>query len=280
MWEIVFLVFESVPQSFWGVLAGSLLALSGVMLTNRSNSKRLAEQLKSERQSRKFEYDLELRKEIFLDASLGVSHAIMAIGKIADINVPLEEALKESQVHAPAVGKLSIISNLPLLKANSDFTSEYSVVLMRLAANRLPLDMMKSDIEIATNSREKSQLEIERTLEQMKEFNLSANTDKNYWETLQGYFNFEQERVSEQTKIIDETNLKMIVARSEFGEQCASEAVRLAELTIPIIVQMRKEIDIPIDEEKYRAIVRNGTDKQKENLSKFLSEINSTVQNF
>jgi hypothetical protein len=82
---------EKIPATFWGVIVGSLLSLSGVALTNRASDRRLRAQFEHERILKAKEREMAFRKEVFLAAAEAVAAGINAIGRFANLELQNEQ---------------------------------------------------------------------------------------------------------------------------------------------------------------------------------------------
>ena len=94
-----------VPGTFWGVIIGSFFTLGGVVLSNRASDGRLRAQFEYERELRNRDRKLALRKDIYLAALEAISAALESVGKMADLEIPINEITERYAQRAPAVAK-------------------------------------------------------------------------------------------------------------------------------------------------------------------------------
>ena len=57
------------------------------------------------------EYDLGLRKEVYLQAMEAISTGMTAIGRFGELNIPLQELMRAYMDRSHAIAKVSIIGN-------------------------------------------------------------------------------------------------------------------------------------------------------------------------
>ena len=136
--DIIALI-EKIPATFWGVVVGSFFTITGVLLTNRSNTNRLRIQLDHDREIKKEERELTLRKEIYLAAAEAISSGIQMIGSIANLNVSYDKLMESFSEKAPAIAKVNVIANEDTIKALTAFMEELTSGLLRLSHQRIKL---------------------------------------------------------------------------------------------------------------------------------------------
>ena len=136
--DIIALI-EKIPATFWGVVVGSFFTITGVLLTNRSNTNRLRIQLDHDREIKKEERELTLRKEIYLAAAEAISSGIQMIGSIANLNVSYDKLMESFSEKAPAIAKVNVIANEDTINALTAFMEELTSGLLRLSHQRIKL---------------------------------------------------------------------------------------------------------------------------------------------
>ena len=106
MWVVI----ESIPATFWGVIIGAFFSLSGVALTNRANDRRLHAQLAHDRQIKDRERELTLRKDVYLAAAEAISAGLMTVGRFADLEIPHDKLTEIYLEKSPAIAKVHVIA--------------------------------------------------------------------------------------------------------------------------------------------------------------------------
>ena len=77
-------VLAAVPATIWA----AIIAVSGVLISNRHSRKRLQIQLNHEAEQRDRDRLMTLRKDVFLKAADGISQGSAALGGLLDLSVP------------------------------------------------------------------------------------------------------------------------------------------------------------------------------------------------
>lgn len=137
---------ESIPPAFTGVLIGSLLTIIGVVLTNISNTKRLRIHHEHELKLRNKERDLDMRREIYMDAMEAVTAGITAIRRFAELNQTPEALMQSCTRLSAKVGKVTIVGQNATIEALANFQLELNGAFLRLSAKR-----DKFDTDLRTN---------------------------------------------------------------------------------------------------------------------------------
>ena len=60
-------------------------------------------------------------------------------------------------------------------------------------------------------------------------------------------------------------------------KECTEELNRLSRLLVSVVVAVRKELEIPIDEENYERIIEESITNQTDNVTQFLEQIRTLV---
>ena len=98
-------IFQKIPAALW-VVFGSLISLSGVVLTNRASEQRLKSQFLHDRDLRNSDRELALRKEIYLSVAEAIHAGFIAIGKMPNLEMTLDEITRGYFDRAPALAKV------------------------------------------------------------------------------------------------------------------------------------------------------------------------------
>jgi hypothetical protein len=74
--------FSGLPEQTHGILIGSMFTMAGVWLTNRGNLTNLRQQLAHDREQKKTEYELSIRRDVYLGVALSVSEGFEVDPKV------------------------------------------------------------------------------------------------------------------------------------------------------------------------------------------------------
>ncbi|MBU4563802.1 MAG: hypothetical protein KMY53_12385 [Desulfarculus sp.] len=267
-----------IPSTFWGIIVGAFFSLGGVVLTNRANIKNLYAQFANEREIKNRERELSVKKEVYLAAAEAAHAGIISIAKLANLGYPNDKIFDTYEEKSPAIGKVHLIGDADTIEAVSEFTGELGAVFAKLSLKRAQLLSTRDNILGLSNLRAKFEKDRDATLELMKQHNIEGVVDKRRWEVIQKNFEIEQDTVSkfleDQRKLSYELETKRLV----FAGECVSECSRLGKLLVPALLSARKELDLPIGEDKYREIIQNSLLKQDATMKEVVQQAQKTIQ--
>jgi len=107
----------------------------------------------------------------------------------------------------------------------------------------------------------------------MTSFNLSGNRDGELWEKLQDNFNFVQSEIDQSIEERSNKWLEHNKHQRELMVVCTKEALELAELVVPAVISIRKELDLPFDEKEYKLLMKRQSSEAEKVIQSFLSEV-------
>lgn len=266
---------EKIPATFWGVVIGSFFTLGGIVLTNRANDRRLREQLRHDRELRNRDRELSLRKDVYMSAAEAIWAGLIAVGRFGDLEIPNNKVTEAYTEKSPAIAKVHVIANEQTVRAQTNLASELNATYMRLFAKRVPLITKKVQIsnlqqQIDSLTRDETQM-----LELMKQFNLDGATDQRRWDVIEGHFKFAHDRIAEIFKEQAALLADLSVKQLRYIEECIGEANRLNRLVVLVVVAVRTELDIPINEAAYMELMEESNKRQEASLNDFMKEIRS-----
>ena len=268
---------EKIPAIFWGVVIGSFFSLGGVILTNRAHDRRLQEQLTHDRELKNRDREMSLRKDVYLAAAEAVSAGLIAVGRFADFEIPHEKLTEGYLDKASSIAKTHVIANESTAKEIINFSNELGVTFLHLFAKRLPLLGQKQEIAFLKDQIGAFAKERDRNLELMKQYNLDGVNDQRKWNVLQRGFDFEKRRIDEAGQKANALAATFFPRQLQLVEECVQQTIRLGRLLVPVVVSVRKELELPINEAEYRKVAEEAVAKQVENLRKFMQEVKALI---
>jgi hypothetical protein len=269
---------EKVPAAFW-VVVGAMISFTGtflgIILTNRSHARRLREQHEHDREVKNRDREMSLRKEIYLAAAEAISTSLIAISRFSDLEIHHDKLIDKYLAKSAAIFKIHLIATEETVKAITVFSGDLDTTFFRLFTKRAPL--LRQGHEIATlRSLADGCLKKEsRTLELMKQHDIDGSKDQDKLKALQNNFDFEARYFQETYEKAHDLTSRLTPLNIQFMEECAEESVRLARLLVPVIVSIRNELDLPINESEYIKTLEESAAKQMDAVKKFAQEFQS-----
>lgn len=269
---------ERVPAAFWGVVAGSFFSILGVWLTNRSSDGRLLKQLDYDREAKSKERELTLKKDVYLSAAEAISLGIAVTGNFPNFEMHDEAVVKPYSEKSPVIAKVHVIGSFETIKALNNLTNELSSIYFILFAERARISKDRVDKDILLKNIEYYSRQRDGTLEMMKQFNLDGSKDPEKWRVLQSNYQFESDYV--QNSIAQHGVLSKQFSQKQliFMRRCIEYAQKASTLIPPLLLAVRKELDLPLDEKAYQEAVNEGISKQLAAVDKFMKECADTFE--
>ncbi|MDK9717002.1 MAG: hypothetical protein OEL57_03735 [Trichlorobacter sp.] len=264
---------EKIPTTFWGVVVGSFFTITGVVITNRSNTKRLKIQLDHDREMKKLERELNLRKEIYLAAAEAISAGLVLVGRIGNFNIEYNKLMESFEEKSPSITKVNVIASDDTIKAFTAFMEELTGGILRLSHQRIKHGVLQQRISFIQTQLDKALEERDRMISLMKEFNLAGSTDKQRWAAIEQNNDFERKRIYELSEEKIELELQLFPAQMGLARECQSEIAILTELLPPLLKCVRNELQLPFDEISFKQVIEGSQRKQKELINQFIDDV-------
>ncbi len=259
--------------SFFSALIGGLIPLIAVVLTNEAHSRRLEEQFEHDRTLKKDEREMSLRKEVYLDAAEAVSAGLIAINRFSNLETAHDKLIDDYIAKVPSLQKTHVVAKEETAIAVTIFSGELNATFLRLFSKRAPLVRQFHEIALLRSQVENFMKEQAEILQLIKQYNMDGSTDRQRWDFLQSSFEYARTQAVEISKKADGLGTTLYSLQLKFMEECAEEAVRLARVLVPLIISVRKELDLPIEEVGYSRLLEQGVAMQTNALKQFSEEI-------
>ncbi len=268
---------EKIPATFWGVVIGSFFSLGGVVASNRANDRRLRQQLTHDRELKNRERELSLRKDIYLAAAEAIATGINSLGAFANLDIPNDKLTTAYIDKSPSIAKVHVIAQKDTTKAVVKLVGELGTAYLRLFARRLPLLAEKQRIAFIKDQINAFGRERDRMLELMKQYNISGEKDPRKWDILDKNFKFEQKRIEDAIKEHDGLTSGMNSKQIELMTECINETTKLSRLIAPVLAAVRTELEMPLDEASYVAVIEESILQQKSAFAEFIKQVQSSI---
>lgn len=168
----------AIPDVVWSGLIASLITLSGVMLSNRSNTKRLILQLKHDAEQKERDRLNNLRRDVYLNCIEEASKVPAYFGKIPMLD-PTTTSIGEGLADfISASAKVQMVSQPETANLTAELTTKYGEIFALLLEKASPIHDSNSTIKISGDLYQRNQSEIDRILAEMKLMNESVSHDE------------------------------------------------------------------------------------------------------
>lgn len=218
-----------------------------------------------------------LRKEIYLSAAEAISAGLSALGNFSNLEMANDQVLANYQNKLPALAKLHVVADLPLLQATLAFTGEFNATTLKAFAKRQQLLMERQKILVLDQSVSRHAKDADGFLEMIKQHNINAVDDDKKWNALNQNFDFSQKRRVDTIADASALREKMWLRRLEFARDCVLVMNELSKLVFPILAAIRNELELPLAFDKYEESVQKAISRQRSAADEFFNDITALV---
>ncbi|HYK35480.1 hypothetical protein [Alloacidobacterium sp.] len=266
-------LFDKIPATFWGVVIGSLFTLAGVYFTNRAGDRRLRIQLQNDRELKNREREMTFRKDTYAAAAEAISVSMSALSKLSDLSFSLKEVSAMYLDKSPVLAKVNLVAGEATIRALAKFGTEFTGAFFRLTQQRLALNFLQEQIAVKAALLRGFEKTRDAMIELMQHHNIEGVQDTRRFEAIQKNYEFEVDRITttnqELQGMIDELSAKQI----PFARECFTESARVNQLTVPLLIAARTELELPISTEQYAEILNQTRSEQERQLDEFTRNI-------
>lgn len=256
-----------------GALAAATIALIGVWITHRGNERRLNAQLAHDREQKRIEREMELRRNVYLQTAEAVVAGINLISRYADLGIAKEDLGKEFFEKRSAFAKVHLIGREATVKALLAFNQELGGAVMRMALLRTPLLEMQNRLKLLNDQIQVFGRERDRMVELMKQLNFEGNQEQHRWAFVQNTFEFEKKRVNDAIAEQQTLQAKLRTEWAAFAQECFATVKQLNLLVPEAVKAVRDELDLPIDFAAYKQEFERLIEKNHDSLSQYLNSL-------
>ncbi len=276
--------FASLPPTLQAAIIASLVTVVGIIfaaaaaffssyILHRGNERRFAKQLEHDRTKSRVDREMDLRKQVYLDATEAVDVGIGMIQRYANIRVNQEDLSKEYSAKVSAISKVHLIAQDETLKAVLKFTRELNASIIKLAFHRQPLVDTYTRINMLGEQINMFSKERNRMVELMKQLSFEGNKDQHRWKFIQDALEFEQKMIVDTTEQQKKLSEKLKIDWANFVAECYAISVQIRELVIPAVKAVREELELPFDYEHYKLTMEESIHSQDKLLKEYLDQI-------
>lgn len=267
---------QQIPHIVWAAIIASLLTLSGVLLTNWDNRKRLTAQLTHDSIQRDREREMAIRRDVYLAAAEAVAEAQERLGRIASMELQeLGEKFSGTSL-SPSINKIQLIASEKTVKAVSAFTQKYSESIMELFPSKLYLNRLQSELANIINEINGLLASREEMLQQLKTI---PKTEENRTFIESVYYKFEESQKTIEA-LFQARDVKQALVGKVYYEllnESMAHSLAIGESLVDATIAIREELDIPIDEDFYRDLMSKRQSALKKNFDEYLKNVQESL---
>jgi hypothetical protein len=264
---------QSIPNVVWSGLIAALLTLSGVLLSNRDNTKRLRIQLQHDASEKVKERIAVLRRDVYLRV---VEELVKASSYLASL--PNKDLTKENigdglQGFFSAAARLQLVAEPETGLLVSRLQAEYGELALELMSHLVPVGKAKTDIQIADDLYSKANSEVVRVLAEMAKQNESGKPDLGVFQALQSTFAFQQAQTSKYAEERSQAWKRFNDSNIVFQRFLLTRIRELGPKQIPVVVAIRRDLGLTGDLSEFEAEMKLQSQRMQDKLEALISAL-------
>lgn len=262
-----------VPDVIWAAIIASLLTLTGVFLSNRQHSKQQRTLLKHEKEQSDEERKFELRKSVYLSVAKELILAKQHLVNLCNIDLTKNNPSEKLTEFFTAAEKACLIASDDTVKSINKLLGTFMELFYSLLLKAIPIQNARAERNIQNDTFELHHGEVSRIIASMTQFNEENKADPIVWKALNNNLNFQMEMANTakqaRSKAWDDLN----ALKTEFVKHALSEMQPLEKLTVPTVVALRGELNIPSQIDAYHAGMEKRFSQMETMVNKFLAKL-------
>ncbi len=257
------------------ISAGAALigALGGVLLTNKSNNKRILVELEHDATQRDREREMDLRKDVYLKIAEEMTVAQQFLAGLPQVDFTKIDSSQFLKGFFIASSKIHIVGKYDTVEAVSITMKYFTSSFMKLMSLIIPLQNIKSDIDIATDMINKHSASSDHILSEMTNKNIDGSMDKRTMTVLQTNSKYHQGEIAKLTEERDNNWSSYNKSLRHYQVECMKESIEISKLSINALLLIRQELEMEIDKEKYKKLMDSNLKELEGTLHSFIKSL-------
>lgn len=266
-------IFRSIPDVVWSGIIASVLTLSGVLISNRSNTSRLRIQLQHDSIEKAKERTATLRREVYLHAAEELTKANSHLASLPQADLAKINAAEGLQGFFAAAAKLQLVAEPPTALLVNRLVGSFGELLLRHIERLMPLQNAKLNIAINDELYDKAQVDLDRVLSEMAKFNESAQINDLVFSALQRSFSAYQSRATKYANARQAAWEEFNTLNVKFLRQLLVDMRVIGDQQIPVLVEIRRDLGLTADLEAMRAQMEEQWARMSLQIDKMISAL-------
>lgn len=266
-------MFRSIPDVVWSAIIASVLTLSGVLISNRSNTSQLRIQLQHDASEKAKERTATLRREVYLCVAEELTKSNSHIASLPQADLAKTNAADGLQGFFAAAAKLQLVAEPKTALLVNRLVGSYGELLLSLMERLIPLQNAKSDIAINDQLYDKAQSEVYRVLSEMSKFNETAQVNDLVFGALQRSLNAHQSLANDYANARQAAWAEFSALNVKFLRQLLVDMRLIGDQQIPVLVEIRRDIGLTADLEAMQAQMEEQWARMSQQIDKMISAL-------
>lgn len=269
-WHTVVSYVAEVPDVVWSGVIASVITLSGVLLSNHSNTVRLEKQLAHDAEQKEKERLASLRKDVYLRAAEEVAKLGGYFAKLPSFD-PTKVNLGDGLSEFLAVSaKVQLVANEQTVRLAAELTTVYAEIFSELALKATPIYDAQRDISLATQYYDQNISQVNRTLEEMRLLNESGQPDARRFAALQRSAESSQKIADTHAQRRSEAYERLQSANIDYQVAMLERMIGIGELNVKISAALRSEIGLSTDVSAHLEMLESNLARMNRSLNNLI----------
>lgn len=272
--NFIVLFLQSIPNVIWSGIAAAILALSGVLVSNWSNTNRMKIQLRHDADERAKERTSTLRRDVYLVAAAELAKVGGSLASLPQKPLSKEKSDNDLKDFFASTSKLQLVAEPQTTLLANRLVGEYAELHLKLLVKTIPLNQACCDINLFDDMHEKAQNEVTRIIAEKFKFTETAQTNDAIFKALQSSFEFQSSQAQEFSNKRSEAWNLYNRLNVEFISYLLIELQRLGEMQIPVLIAIRKDLGLTSELRALQAQMQ----EQQERISLQFDRLINTIK--
>ncbi len=264
--------FTALPNVIWIVVIAFGLTIFVVVWTNRGYARRQHELLAQEERRFKFEQNMALKKEVYIEMVAVFSRSHDTFLKLIHLEISLEEIKDNTRNLDEAAAKALLIANEHTITKLQEYTADFLEAYLTLLKKRNSLIQLSKTINTYNDLIANANTEKDRLLKLLDDAVNRNVSDNNSMEHIQNNYKSQEEAIVDAENIIDVKRKEFQPLYKDFINQCLVEYARLRVAIIPMLAAIRNELDSEIEYEIFEYIMQKSMSRITSTVNKMIVE--------
>lgn len=263
----------SIPDTVWSGIIGAILALSGVLLSNRGNTSRLRIQLQHDAAEKARERTAALRREVYLRAIEELTKANSHLAGLPNLDPTKVNISDGLQGFFAAAARLQLVAEPKTALLVNKLVGEYVELLFELLGTLRPAHTARTDIQVADHNYTLAQAEVSRVLGEMTKLNESGKPDPAAFRTLQAGFDFQQGQSAKYAAERDAAWSRFNAASVAFQRALLARLRDLASRQVPVMIELRRDLGLGGELDELEGQMRRQMQRMEERFNVLIAQL-------
>lgn len=268
---------EVIVKGIVPVAAGSIITLFGVWLQSRSEAGRLKRQLQHDSDQREKERQMDLRREVFLGAAEALGRQSEYINLFSKVDFDFWKDQEIIKGNIGAGNKVHLIAGIETIDAYARANQSWANALLKLTKARLKIEEVKSELKSQEDIIAMLSAHRDEALASIRALGTSGNSPQEVHQLHRRRFDELQGKIQEEMAKKVELHSKLARLLMEISMVGMASHVEFSQKLLAVNLAARREVDLPIDEQRYRELQTLIAKESQEVSHAFVEEMKGWI---